>query len=56
MCGICPVCDICCDVCDCDIAGQTNVVWISFFMITYILLAGIVLTNIVVAVCVSYPK
>ena len=30
--------------------GRTNVVWISFFMITYILIAGIVLTNIVVAV------
>ena len=30
--------------------GDTNVVWISFLMITYVLIAGIVLTNIVVAV------
>ena len=39
----------------CSLAGQTNVIWISFFMITYILLAGIVLTNIVVAVSESHP-
>jgi len=55
LCGIRVVCVMCCDECDCDIAGQTNVVWISFFMITYILLAGIVLTNIVVAVRAAYP-
>ena len=30
--------------------GEKNVVWISFAMITYVLLAGIVLINIVVAV------
>ena len=33
--------------------GERNVIWISFLFVVYYLIAGIVLTNIVVAVYIN---